>query len=227
MKIIIWILYPKLLLMIHFRVTGQSNYCVESQSHLFDRGVNKKGRNWSVSKLKLCLYRPLLKSDSADTIHEFEYEQGVPMARPLDLLSPVYWKSKRGQARWQDILVNPRENLSPSNLRTHSYVSFVELVQVHGPEGRTMVVFLSSCARSMPPQIIVSSTITNSFKYIFPLVKKRKKEKKKLLSLYYLFVIVPYYLQFDCSFVIPLLHQIVNRWIHIFPPESPFKEKEI
>lgn len=123
--------------------------------------------------------------------------------------------------------MNPRENLSPSNLRTHSYVSFVELVQVHGPEGRTMVVFLSSCARSMPPQIIVSSTITNSFKYIFPLVKKRKKEKKKLLSLYYLFVIVPYYLQFDCSFVIPLLHQIVNRWIHIFPPESPFKEKEI
>lgn len=85
-------LYPKLLCSDDDSLSchGPIQLHVESQSRLFDRGVNKKGRNWSLSKLKNLFTRVvirLLKSDSADTIHEFEYEQGVPMARPLDLLS--------------------------------------------------------------------------------------------------------------------------------------------
>lgn len=129
------------------------------------------------------------------------------MACPLDLLSPVYWKSKRGQARWQDILGTPVRICRHPICERISYVSvsFIELIQVHGWEGGQ---WSFSYRRSTVDATIdiVSSTITYSVKYntIFP------SKWKNIISLFlyrcvvfYLFVITCYYLQFDCSFVIP------------------------
>lgn len=56
-------LYPKLLCSDDDSLSchGPIQLHVESQSRLFDRGVNKKGRNWSLSKLKNLFTRVVIR----------------------------------------------------------------------------------------------------------------------------------------------------------------------
>lgn len=124
------------------------------------------------------------------------------MACPLDLLSPVYWKSKRGQARWQDILGTPVRICRHPICERISYasVSFIELIQVHEWGGGGQWSF-SYRRCTVDATADISSTITNSLKY-----KIYIPPDEKILSLYfshrrvvfYLFVITCYYLLLDC-----------------------------